>query len=177
MSVRKFGDKQPVIHNSAYIDAQACVIGEVEIGEDSSIWPMTVVRGDVNSIKIGNKTNIQDGSILHVTHKSEHDPKGGPLIIGNGVTIGHAAILHACQIDDYCLIGMGATIMDDCIIEHHSMIGAGSLLPPGKHVKSGELWLGNPAKKVRDLSDKQKQRLEYSANHYVKLMKLYVNEN
>lgn len=173
MSIRKFENKFPQIHDSAYIDSQACVIGDVEIGKNSSIWPMTVIRGDVNFIKIGNDTNIQDGSILHVTHKSEVDLAGGPLIIGNGVTVGHGAILHACEIGDYCLIGMGATIMDKCVIEHHAMIGAGSMVPPNKHVKSGELWLGNPAKKIRDLSDEQMQRLEYSANHYVKLKGKY----
>ena len=173
MSIRKFENKFPQIHDSAYIDSQACVIGDVEIGKNSSIWPMTVIRGDVNFIKIGNDTNIQDGSILHVTHKSEADLVGGPLIIGSGVTVGHGAILHACEIGDYCLIGMGATIMDKCVIEHHAMIGAGSIVPPNKHVKSGELWLGNPAKKIRDLSDEQMQKLEYSANHYVKLKGKY----
>lgn len=175
MSVRKFGNKHPVIHNSVYIDPQSCVIGDVEIGKNSSIWPMTVVRGDVNSIKIGADTNIQDGSILHVTHKSAHDLNGGPLKIGNGVTIGHSAILHACEIGDYCLIGMGATVMDKCVIQHHAMVGAGSVVPPNKHIKSGELWLGNPAKKVRALTEKQMAELEYSANHYVKLKEKYMN--
>ena len=173
MSIRKFGDKHPVIHNSAYIDPQACVIGDVAIGKDSSIWPMTVIRGDVNSIKIGSDTNIQDGSILHVTHKSERDLNGGPMKIGNGVTIGHAAILHACEIGDYCLIGMGATIMDKCVIENHAMIGAGSIVPPKKHIKSGELWLGNPAKKIRDLNAEEIAYLEYSAQNYVKLKNQY----
>ena len=174
MSVRNFGDKQPLIHHSVYIDSQACVIGDVEIGENSSIWPMTVVRGDVNSIQIGSDTNIQDGSILHVTHKSAHDLNGGPLKIGNGVTVGHAVILHACEIGDYCLIGMGSTVMDKCKIEHHAMIGAGSVVPPNKHIKSGELWLGNPAKKVRNLTEKERLNLEYSANHYVKLKNKYL---
>ena len=177
MSVRKFGDQQPQIHDSAYIDPQACVIGDVIIGKNSSIWPMTVVRGDVNSITIGRDTNIQDGSILHVTHKSARDLNGGPLKIGNGVTVGHGAILHACEIGDYCLIGMGATVMDKCVIEHHSMIAAGSVVPPNKHIKSGELWLGNPAKKVRGLTEKQKADLKYSANHYVKLKNKYYIKN
>lgn len=175
MSIRKFENHMPNIHTTAYIDAQSCVIGDVKIGKNSSIWPMTVVRGDVNSIKIGADTNIQDGSILHVTHKGEYG-NGAPLIIGDGVTVGHGAILHACEIGDYCLIGMGATIMDDCIIEDHAMIGAGSLLPPNKHVKSGELWLGNPAKKIKNLSIEQKLQLEYSAQHYVKLKDKYLNE-
>jgi carbonic anhydrase/acetyltransferase-like protein (isoleucine patch superfamily) len=173
MSVRKFGDKHPIIHETAYIDPQACVIGDVIIGKNSSIWPMTVVRGDVNSITIGHDTNIQDGSILHVTHKRAQDLNGGPLKIGNGVTIGHAAVLHACEIGDYCLIGMGAVIMDKCVIEHHAMVAAGSVVPPNKHIKSGELWIGNPAKKVRDLNDEQKAELEYSAQNYVKLKNQY----
>ena len=164
-----------MIFKSAYIDPQACVIGDVEIGKDSSIWPMAVVRGDVNFIKIGNNTNIQDGSILHVTHKGEYGD-GAPLIIGNNVTVGHGAILHACSIGNSCLIGMGATIMDGCIIEDCAMIGAGAMLPPNKHVKSGELWLGNPAKKVRDLTEKQKQQLLYSAQHYVQLKNLYAEK-
>lgn len=174
MSIRKFENNNPKIHKSAYIDAQSCVIGDVKIGKNSSIWPMTVVRGDVNSITIGNNTNIQDGSILHVTHKNAQDLNGGPLNIGDGVTVGHGVILHACNIGNYCLIGMGATIMDKCTIENHSMVAAGSVVPPNKHIKSGELWLGNPAKKVRDLTDQQQKDLEYSANHYVKLKNLYM---
>ncbi len=172
MSIRKFNNINPTIAASAYIDPQACVIGEVEIGKNSSIWPMAVVRGDVNFIKIGNNTNIQDGSILHVTHKGEYGD-GAALIIGNNVTVGHGAILHACTIGNSCLIGMGAIIMDDCIIEDYAMIGAGAMLPPRKYVKSGELWLGNPAKKVRDLSDEQKQQMDYSANQYVQLALKY----
>jgi carbonic anhydrase/acetyltransferase-like protein (isoleucine patch superfamily) len=174
MSIRKFDNIVPKIHPTAYVDSQACVIGDVEIGKNSSIWPMTVVRGDVNFIKIGDDSNIQDASILHVTHKSEQDLNGGPLIIGNGVTVGHGAILHACEIGDYCLIGMGATVMDKCVVEHHAIIAAGSVVPPNKHILSGELWLGNPAKIVKDLSKKQRAELEYSAHHYVKLKNKYL---
>jgi carbonic anhydrase/acetyltransferase-like protein (isoleucine patch superfamily) len=173
-SIRKFENMYPNIHSSVYIDDHACVIGDVKIGKNSSIWPMTVVRGDVNSIQIGSDTNIQDGSILHVTHKSAHDLKGGPLKIGNGVTVGHAVILHACDIGDYCLIGMGSTVMDKCVIDHHAMIGAGSVVPPNKKIKTGELWLGNPAKKIRNLTEKEMANLEYSANHYVKLKNKYL---
>jgi len=172
MSIRKFNNISPAIAQSAYIDSQACVIGEVEIGENSSIWPMSVVRGDVNSIKIGNNTNIQDGSILHVTHKGEYGD-GAPLIIGDNVTVGHGVILHACRIGNNCLIGMGAIVMDDCVIEDYAMIGAGAMLPPRKHVKSGELWLGNPAKKVRDLTEEQIEQINYSAQQYVGLKNKY----
>ncbi len=133
---------------------------------------MAVIRGDVNFIRIGHNTNIQDGSILHVTHKGEYGD-GAPLIIGDNVTVGHGAILHACRIGNSCLIGMGAIIMDDCIVEDYAMIGAGAMLPPRKHVKSGELWLGNPAKKVRDLTQEQKKQMNYSAQQYVKLKDKY----
>lgn len=172
MSIRNFKNTKPKIDKTAYIDKQACVIGDVKIGKDSSVWPMTVIRGDVNFITIGKQSNIQDGSILHVTHKGKYGD-GAPLIIGNGVTVGHGAILHACTIGDFCLIGMGATVMDNCIVEDYAMIGAGAMVPPNKHIKAGELWLGNPAKKVRDLTEQQKQQLEYSAHQYVLLKNQY----
>lgn len=172
-NIRTFKNHQPSIADSAYIDEAAVVIGEVSIGEDASVWPMCVIRGDVNHIVIGNKSNIQDGSILHVTHKTDKNPEGGPLLIGIGVTVGHGAILHACDIEDYCLVGMGATVLDGAKMEHHSMLGAGSVLPPGKVIKTGELWVGNPAKKFKDLSPAQMDYLEYSANHYVKLKDEY----
>lgn len=177
MTIRNFLEYKPQVHDTAYVDPQACVIGNVLIGKNSSVWPMVVARGDVNKITIGNNSNIQDGSILHVTHKSEEgseiQSKGAELIIGDSVTVGHAVILHGCKVEDYCLIGMGATVMDNCVIENHSILAAGSILTEGKRIKSGELWVGSPARKVRDLSQKQKQRLEYSAEHYVKLMKKY----
>jgi carbonic anhydrase/acetyltransferase-like protein (isoleucine patch superfamily) len=173
MNIRAFQDHQPAIADSAYIDSTAVVIGQVEIGKDASVWPMTVIRGDVHHITIGAMSNIQDGSILHVTHRSEHNPAGGPLIIGEGVTVGHGAVLHACQIGDYCLVGMGSVILDDAQMEHHSMLGAGSVLPPGKVIRSGELWVGNPAKKIKQLSQSQMDSLEYSAQHYVKLKQQY----
>ena len=176
MNIRPFQQHHPSIAKSAYIDSTAVVIGQVEIGTDASVWPMTVIRGDVHKISIGAMSNIQDGSILHVTHRSSHNPEGGPLNIGQGVTVGHGAILHACQIDDYCLLGMGSIILDEAQMEHHSMLGAGSVLPSGKIIRSGELWVGNPAKKVKHLSQLQMESLEYSAQHYVKLTKQYHNK-
>lgn len=163
----------PAIADSAYIDQAAVIIGEVEIADDVSVWPMVVIRGDVNSITIGARSNIQDGCVLHVTHRSEFNPAGGPLVIGSDVTVGHGAVLHACQIDDYCLVGMGSTVLDGAHMEHHSMLGAGSVLPPGKIIKTGELWVGNPAKKAKVLTESQQQSLEYSARHYVKLKQQY----
>ncbi len=173
MNIRSFKNTSPTIDKSAYVDPAAVVIGDVQLGANASVWPMTVIRGDVHSIRIGPASNIQDGSILHVTHRNDLNPDGGPLVIGEGVTVGHGAILHACLIGDYCLVGMGSTILDNAQMEHHSMLGAGSVLPPGKIIKSGELWVGNPAEKVKDLSQSQRDSLEYSARHYVKLKDLY----
>ncbi len=169
MSVRRFEGHQPDIHASVYIDEQALVVGEVSIGEDSSVWPMSVVRGDVNSIEIGERTNIQDGSVLHVTHDSEYAEGGMPLVIGSDVTVGHKVILHACQVENGCLIGMGATVLDGALIRAGSMIGAGALVPPGKVLEGGYLYLGSPVKQVRELTEKEKRFLQYSAAHYVRL--------
>ena len=169
MSVRRFEGRQPDIHPTVYIDEQALVVGEVSIGEDSSVWPMSVVRGDVNSIEIGERTNIQDGSVLHVTHDSEYAEGGMPLVIGSDVTVGHKVILHACQVEDGCLIGMGTTVLDGALIRAGSMIGAGALVPPGKVLEGGYLYLGSPVKQVRELTEKEKRFLQYSAAHYVRL--------
>lgn len=169
--IRDFESKKPVIAETAYVDEAALVIGDVEIGADTSIWPMTVVRGDIHTIRIGERSNIQDGSILHVTHDSEHQPGGSPLQIGDDVTVGHQVILHACTVGSRCLIGMGSVIMDDAVIEDGSMIGAGSQINPGKHIEGGYLWLGRPARRVRELTEREIGYLEYSAAHYVKLMR------
>ena len=174
--IRKFEKHYPKIDSSAYIDETALVSGEVEIGEDSSVWPMTVIRGDVNFIKIGKRTNIQDGSVLHVTHASnEHSEKvtdqqiGYPLVIGDDVTVGHKALLHACVIGNKVLVGMGSIVMDGVVVEDETIIAAGSLVPPKKILESGYLWVGSPAKKARPLTDKEKIYLKYSAEHYVRL--------
>lgn len=171
MTIRKFESLTPNIHPSAYIDETALVSGEVEIGEQSSVWPMTVIRGDVNHIKIGKRSNIQDASVLHVTHASnEYTTKEGyPLIIGDDVTVGHKALLHACVIHNRVLVGMGSIIMDGVIVEEETIIAAGSLVPPKKTLESGFLWVGSPVKKARPLTDKEKQYLQYSAEHYVRL--------
>jgi len=132
---------------------------------------MCVVRGDIHHIHIGNGTNIQDGSILHVTHDSEYKPGGSPLIIGNEVTVGHRATLHSCTLEDQCLIGMGSIVLDDAVIGAGAMLGAGSVVNPGKHIEGGYLWLGQPARRVRELTEKEKAYLKYSAAHYVKLQR------
>lgn len=172
MTIRNFEDYQPDIHESAYIDDKALVSGNVKIGQESSIWPMTVVRGDVNKIRIGKRSNIQDGAVLHVTHGSEFTTEDGfPLIIGDDITVGHSAVLHACTIHNRSLIGMGAIVLDGAVIEEEVIVGAGSLVPPNKQLESGYLWLGSPVKKARALTDKERSFLAYSAKHYVNLAK------
>ena len=172
--IRSFEGTKPKIAPNCYIDINADVIGDVEIGENSSVWPMTVIRGDVNIIRIGHDTNIQDGSVLHVSHAGEYNPKGAALHIGNYVTVGHKVLLHACIIGNDCLIGMGSIIMDDTVVEDQVMIGAGTLVPPGKRLKSGYLYLGSPCKQARKLSEREPSSLRYSAEHYVRVKDRYL---
>ena len=165
----------PVLGERVYVDPAAVVIGDVVLGDDVSIWPGTVVRGDVNFIRIGARTNIQDGTIVHVTHDGPYTPPGGlATVIGSDVTIGHGAIVHACVIEDACLIGMGATVLDGAVVKKHGFVGAGALIAPGKTVGSGELWLGNPARCVRKLSEQEIEQLYYSAQHYLRLKDRYL---
>lgn len=169
MTTRDFRDIRPTIHETAYIDQSAVVIGDVTIGEHSSVWPMAVVRGDVNSIRIGARSNIQDGCVLHVTHDSRFSPGGYPLTVGDDVTVGHRVILHACTVGHSCLIGMAATIMDGSAVEDRVIVGAGSLVPTGKTLKSGYLYIGRPARQARPLNDDEFAWLDYSARHYARL--------
>jgi carbonic anhydrase/acetyltransferase-like protein (isoleucine patch superfamily) len=171
--IRAFESKAPQIPDSCFIDPQASIIGDVTLGEDCSVWPMTVIRGDVNSIRIGNCSNIQDGSVLHVSHAGEFNPDGAALNIGNYVTVGHKVLLHACTIGNDCLIGMGSIVMDNAIVEDQVMIGAGSLVAPGKTLHSGYLYLGNPCKQIRKLKPRELEFLRYSAEHYQRLMQRY----
>lgn len=173
-SVRHFKGILPTLGARAYVDPAATVIGDVVLGDDVSIWPGAVLRGDVHYIRVGARSNVQDGAIVHVTHDGPYSPGGFPTLIGAGVTIGHGAVIHACTIEDYCLIGMHATVLDGAVVKKHGFVGAGSLVPPGKVVGEGELWLGNPAQCVRRLSDKQIEQLHYSADHYVRLKDTYL---
>jgi len=176
-ALRPFNNCQPKIGERVYIDPTCSVIGDVVIGDDSSIWPGTIVRGDVNHIRIGARSNIQDGTVIHVSHSGPNGkPVGYPTLIGDDVTIGHGAIIHACSIGDACLIGMGAIVLDGAIVEKNGFVGAGAVIPPGKTVASGELWLGNPAKCVRKLNEKEIEQLYYSAAHYVRLKDMYLSE-
>lgn len=174
MSVRKFNDKQAKIGKSVFIDASAVVIGDVTLGDDVSIWPTTVVRGDVESIVIGEGSNVQDGSVLHVTHAGTYTGQGYPLTIGKGVTIGHRAVVHACTVGDYCLIGIGAIILDGAVLEDYVMLGAGALVPPGRKLESGYLYVGTPARQVRPLNESEKEFLEYSSKQYIQLKNEYL---
>jgi len=174
MNIRPYRNTLPRLAARVYVDPAGLVIGDVELGDDASIWPFAVARGDVHYVRIGARTNVQDGAVLHVTHDGEYTPGGFPLIIGDDVTIGHGAIVHACTVEDACLIGMNATVLDGAVVHRHSMIGAGAVVSPGKVVGEGELWVGNPARKVRMLSDVEIERLYYSARHYVKLKDEYL---
>ena len=165
-NIMVFEDKKPVVGKGVWIDPTARIIGDVEIGQDSSIWPYVICRGDVNSIRIGARTNIQDGSIIHVSGDSLISPGGYPTIVGDDVTVGHGAMLHGCVIEDATLIGMRATLLDGSRVEKHGVLGAGALLAPGKVVRSGEVWMGTPARKVRILSDSEIEHLYVSAQQY-----------
>ena len=172
-NIQTFQNKTPQIAQSTYVHESAIIIGEVSIGENSSIWPITVIRGDVNFIRIGKNTNIQDLSMLHVNHKSSDDTEGSPLIIGDNVTIGHTVILHGCTIEDECLIGMGSIVMDKAVVQKQVLLAAGSLVPEGKVLDSGYLYIGRPAKKVRALTPDEIAGLMASADSYVKLKNQY----
>ena len=169
MTIRSFEDFTPKIAESAFVDESAVVTGNVVIGADSSVWPMCSIRGDIHSIRIGERTNIQDGSILHVTHDSEFAPGGNALSIGSDVTVGHNAVVHACTVEDMCLIGMGSVILDGAVVRKGAIIGAGSLVSPGKEIEGGYLWIGSPARRARELTEKEKAFLSYSSAHYVDL--------
>lgn len=172
--IRPFKGVVPRLGARVYVDPAATVIGDVELGDDVSVWPGAVLRGDVHHIRIGARSNVQDGAIVHVTHDGPYTPGGFPTIIGADVTIGHGAVIHACTIEDACLIGMHATVLDGAVVRKHGFVGAGALVPPGKVVGERELWLGNPATRVRTLSDRQVEQLFYSAANYVRLKDDYL---
>lgn len=162
-----FADKHPVIAPDAFVAPNATVIGDTEIGARSSIWFGVVLRGDVNRIRVGSDTNIQDGSIVHVTRAKFATE------IGSGVTIGHLALVHGCRLEDRCFVGMQATLMDGCVIESQGMLAAGALLTPGKRIAAGELWAGRPAKLMRRLDADELQNIVETAAHYARLGETY----
>lgn len=169
MAVRPFLEHTPVLGERVFIDPSAVVLGDVQLGDDSSVWPLVVIRGDMHRIRIGQRSSVQDGSVLHITHAGPYNPDGYPLTIGDDVTIGHKALLHGCTVGNRVLIGMGAIVMDGAVIEDEVVLGAGSLVPPGKTLVSGYLYVGSPAKQARPLSDKEREYFRYTAANYVKL--------
>ena len=174
MSVRSFESIHPKLGDRVFVDPTALVVGDVEIGDDSSIWPMATVRGDVHSIKIGARSSVQDGCVLHVTHAGPYDPEGHDLVVGDDVTIGHKAMIHGCTIESHCLIGMGSVVMDNAIIHSNVVLGANSLVPPGRELEGGFLWVGSPARKIRPLTEEELSFFQYSSDNYVKLKDRYL---
>lgn len=174
-NIRSYLDKQPQVDTSCYIDDMAVVIGDVILHEEVSVWPFAVVRADVNRIEIGARSNIQDHSMLHVSHKTAEKPDGSPLLIGDDVTVGHHVNLHGCQIGNRVLVGINSIVLDDAVIEDEVMIGAGSLVPPRKKLLSGFLYMGSPVQQVRALTEKERAFLRYSARHYVEVMQHHLS--
>ncbi|AXU97408.1 gamma carbonic anhydrase family protein [Erwinia persicina] len=175
-NIRTYKGVRPQLGERVMIDSTSVVIGNVVLADDVGVWPLVVIRGDVNHVSIGKRTNIQDGSVLHLTHKSTTNPQGHPLIIGEDVTVGHKAMLHGCTIGNRVLVGMGAILLDGVVVEDDVMIGAGSLVSPGKRLESGFLYLGSPAKKIRPLTKEETDGLLYSASNYVGWKNDYLSE-
>jgi carbonic anhydrase/acetyltransferase-like protein (isoleucine patch superfamily) len=173
VTLRNYQGVSPQLGARVYVDDCALVIGRVTLGDDASVWPFAVARGDVNRIEIGARTNIQDGSVLHVVHEGPFSTGGLPLIIGDDVTVGHKAMLHAAQIGHRCLIGMAAIVLDGAVIEDEVIVAAGSVVPPGKYLASRGLYLGNPVKRVRELTGQEIEKLLYSAHHYVRIKDIH----
>ncbi len=173
-NLRMYNNIPPTLGNNVYVDQAAVLIGDITLGDDVSIWPLVAARGDVNTIIIGDRTNIQDGTVLHVTRKSAANPNGNPLVIGEDVTVGHKCMLHGCILGNRILVGMGAIIMDGAVIEDDVFIGAGVLVPPHKTLESGYLYVGNPVKQVRLLKESEQEFLRKSAINYVELKNEYI---
>jgi carbonic anhydrase/acetyltransferase-like protein (isoleucine patch superfamily) len=174
MSIRPYREWTPQVGRGAWVDPAATVIGRVAIGEDASVWPGAVIRGDVNAISIGARTSIQDGSVLHVASARLAGGGGIPLVVGEECTVGHAVILHACTIGRRCLIGMGAIVMDGAVVGDEVIVGAGALVPAGRILPARTLWVGSPARQVRPLTPEEVAHLAESAAHYVSLKNEYL---
>lgn len=176
-SPRAFNNITPKLGEDVYIDPAATVIGDVKLGQDVSVWPAAVIRGDMHYIRVGDRSNVQDGAVLHTTHASEkYNPDGYPLNIGSDVTIGHSAVLHGCTLGDRVLVGIGAIVNDGVVVENDVMIGAGAVVPPRKRLESGYIYVGNPAKQLRPLSEPEQEFLTYSPQNYIKLKNQYLSE-
>ena len=176
MTIRSYKGITPTYDNSVYIDESSVLVGDISLGKDSSVWPLVAARGDVNYIRIGERTNIQDSSVLHLTRASKSNPDGYPLIIGDDVTVGHKVMLHGCQLGNRILVGMGAIVMDNAVVEDDVIIGGGSLVPPNKRLESGYLYVGSPVKQARPLTEQELAFLKISADNYVQLKDEYLAE-
>ena len=173
-NIRSHKGNSPHFGERTWVDPSAVVIGDVQTGDDVSVWPMTVIRGDMHKIRIGNRCSVQDGSVLHITHASDYNPGGWPLIIGDDVTIGHKALLHGCTVGNRVLVGMGCIIMDGAVVEDEVIVAAGCLVPPGKTLESGHLYVGSPCKQARALTEKERTFFKYTAANYAKLKNEYL---
>jgi carbonic anhydrase/acetyltransferase-like protein (isoleucine patch superfamily) len=176
ISLRNFGGHTPNIGQRVLIDPSAVVLGQVTLEDDVSVWPQVAIRGDMHRIRIGARTSVQDGSVLHITHAGPFNPEGWPLDIGSDVTIGHNATLHGCTVGDRVLVGMSATVMDGAVVEEGVVIAAGALVTPGKCLRSGYLYAGSPAREIRPLSQKEMDYFTYSADNYVRLKNQHIEE-
>lgn len=176
MAIHAFRGIHPNFGKGVFIDHQSTILGYVTLGDDVSVWPNAVIRGDMHRIQIGARTSVQDGAILHITHASDYNPGGYPLTIGDDVTIGHRACLHGCTLGNEILVGIGATVLDGAVVEDQVVIGAGSLVPPGKRLESGYLYVGSPARQKRPLTDEEKSYFKYSAANYCSLKNEYLKE-
>ncbi|MFO7788112.1 MAG: gamma carbonic anhydrase family protein [Halospina sp.] len=174
--IRSHKGDHPQLGERVWIDPTATVIGNVVLGDDCSVWPMTAIRGDMHRIRIGNRCSIQDGSVCHITHAGPYNPDGFPLTVGDDVTVGHKALLHGCTIGSRVLVGMGAIIMDGAVVEDEVIIAAGTLVPPGKTLESGYLYRGSPARQARPLTDEEREFFTYTAGNYVKLKDEFLAE-
>jgi carbonic anhydrase/acetyltransferase-like protein (isoleucine patch superfamily) len=168
MTILPYKNILPTLGKDVFIAQGATIIGDVHIGSESNVWFGCVIRGDVNIIRIGERTNIQDGTVIHITRKT------GPTIIGSGITIGHSVLLHACTLEDDCFIGMHSTLMDGVVVESGGWVAAGALVPPGKRIPKGQIWAGNPARYLRDLTLEETSFISVSSRNYVELAKDYL---
>lgn len=176
-SGRTFAGNSPNMGKRVWVHNSAVILGDLTLGDDVSIWPQVSIRADVNSVRVGARTNIQDGCVLHVSHKSEESPQGWPLDIGEDVTIGHSAVVHGCTVSDRVLIGMGAIVMDGVVVETEVVIAAGALVTPGKVLRSHYLYAGSPAREVRPLKDSEIAHFRDSAAHYKELKDRYLADS
>ncbi|MEM8944542.1 MAG: gamma carbonic anhydrase family protein [Planctomycetota bacterium] len=174
--LRSYQGVVPTLGEHVYIDAAALVIGNVVLGDDVSVWPGAVIRGDMHSIRVGHRSNVQDNAVLHITHASDYNPGGWPLTIGDDVVVGHSAILHGCTVGDRVLVGIGAIVNDGATIEDEVIVGAGCLVPPGKTLASGFVYVGNPCRRLRPVTDDERRFFTYSPANYVKLKDQYLAE-